>query len=86
MDRITAEAIARKTKALKHCMKLIEEINKKGSTIIKLGCTGVEFVVKQGDAMYFKLATTRAQLMEDVKSYEIVQKATNPKVLSTGKA
>lgn len=83
MDRVTAETIARKTRAMKHCMKLIKEINEKGSTVIKLGCTGVEFTVKQGDAMYFKLATTHAQLTEDVKSYEIVQHHINPKASPT---
>ena len=75
MDRITAETIAKKTRALKHCSKLITEINKKGQATIRLNCTGVEFVVHKGDAMYLKLATTHAQLTEDIKSYEIVQRA-----------
>ena len=75
MDRITAETIARKTKALKHCSKLIAKINKDGQATVRLNCTGVEFVVHKGDAMYLKLATIHAQLTEDIKSYEIVNRA-----------
>lgn len=72
---ITAEAIGKKARALKHCNKLLSKINKEGSAKIVLNCTGVEFVVHKGDAIHLKIQTTRAQLTEDINSYDIVRKA-----------
>lgn len=73
-----AEAIAKKHRALKHCNKLLAEIDKKGESKVILNNTGVTFVVHKGDAMYLKLSTTRAQLIEDIASYEIVKRETTP--------
>ena len=76
MDKYTAETIAKKARALKHCNKLLTEIDKKGSARISLNCTGVEFIVHKDDAVYLKLKTIRAQLTEDIESYNIVCAAT----------
>lgn len=75
-DFIAAQDLSKKVGALKHLTKKINEINKKGQAIIRLNNTGVELVAKKGDALYLKLATAHAQLTEDIKSYEIVQRAT----------
>ena len=83
MDRITAETISRKTKALKHCTKLLAKINKEGQATVRLNCTGVEFIVHKGDAMYLKLATIHAQLTEEIRSYEIVKRATTSPATAT---
>ena len=47
MDIVTAETIGKKSKALKHCDKLLSKIDKNGSAKVVLNCTGVEFVVPQ---------------------------------------
>lgn len=75
MDNITAENIGKKSRALKHCNKVIAEIDKKGSATITLNCTGVIFTVHKNDAIYLQLQATRAQLVQEIGSYEIVQKA-----------
>ena len=75
-ETITAQELSKKVGALKHLTKKLNEVNKNGQAIIRLNNTGVTFVVKKGDALYLKLATTHAQLTEDVKSYEIVKRAT----------
>jgi len=74
MNNSTAEILSRKVRALKHCNKVLDEIKKKGSAIITLNCTGVSFVVRQGDAIYLQLETTRAQLAQDIGSYEIIRR------------
>lgn len=78
MDNITAENIGKKSRALKHCNKVIAEIDKKGSATITLNCTGVIFTVHKNDAIYLQLQATRAQLIQEIGSYEIVQKASKP--------
>lgn len=75
MDNITAEMIGRKAKALKHCNKVLSEIDKKGFATISLNCTGVVFTVYKNDAIYLQLQTTRAQLVQEIGSYEIIQKS-----------
>ncbi len=74
MDNVVAENIGKKARALKHCNKVLEKIEKKGSTVITLNCTGVVFTVHKNDALYLQLQATRAQLIQDIGSYEIVQK------------
>lgn len=78
MDNITAENIGKKSRALKHCNKVIAEIDKKGSATITLNCTGVIFTVHKNDAIYLQLQATRAQLIQEIGSYEIVRKASKP--------
>ena len=80
MDNVTAEIISKKARALKHCNKVLETIEKKGSAVITLNCTGVIFTVQKNDAIYLQLQATRAQLIQDIGSYEIVQKATQQAV------
>lgn len=38
MDIVTAETIGKKSKALKHCDKLLSKIDKNGSAKVKLNC------------------------------------------------
>lgn len=71
MDKRTAEIIAKKVRALKHTNKVIAEIDRRGEKRICINCTGVEFIVRKNDAMYLKLQTTRAQLMEDINNYTV---------------
>lgn len=66
MDNVTAEIISKKTRALKHCNKVLETIEKKGSAVITLNCTGVVFTVRKNDAIYLQLQATRAQLIQDI--------------------
>ena len=73
MERIMAEEVGKKAKALKHCIKLLGTIEKKGSAEVVLNCTGVRFTVRSGDAMHLKIATTKAQLEEEIASFEIVR-------------
>lgn len=73
MENLTAEQIGRKARALKHCVKLIKEIDLKGQAIVTLNCTGVSFTVTKGDAMYFKIAATKANLASEIASYEFIK-------------
>lgn len=77
MDNITAEMIGRKAKALKHCNRVLSTIDKEGFATIKLNCTGVVFTVYKNDAIYLQLQTTRAQLVQEIGSFEIIQRATS---------
>lgn len=76
MDRVSAEDIGRKARALKHCIKVLGTIEKKGSAEIVLNCTGVKLVAHKNDALHLKIATTKAQLEEEIASYEIVRAST----------
>ena len=61
MDIVTAETIGKKSKALKHCDKLLSKIDKNGSASVKLNCTGVEFVVHKDDSLAKSGRATRSQ-------------------------
>ena len=82
MDNVTAEIISKKARALKHCIKVLSQIEKKGSAVITLNCTGVIFTVQRNDAIYLQLQATKAQLVQDIGSYEIVQKTTQQKTFT----
>lgn len=71
MDIVTAETIGRKSKALKHCDRLLSKIDKHGSATIKLNCTGVEFVVHKDDAIYCRIQSTKYRLLDEIRSYEL---------------
>ena len=73
-DIKTAEQISRKVRALKYFQGVIETADKKGSAIIKLNCTGAEFLLNRGDVLYLKVKTMIAKLSEEIASLEIVQK------------
>lgn len=75
-DIKTAEQISRKVRALKYFNGVIETADKKGSAIIKLNCTGAEFILNKGDVLYLKVKTMIAKLSEEIASLEIVQRAT----------
>lgn len=76
MDIVTAENIGKKSKALKHCDKLLTKIDKNGSAKVKLNCTGVEFVVHKDDAIYLRIQATKFALLDEIRSYEITTRAT----------
>lgn len=76
MDKMTAEIIGKKAKALKHCDKLLNKIDKYGEAKVLLNCTGVEFLVHKGDAIYLSLQKTKYALLCDIQSYEITVRET----------
>lgn len=75
MDSVTAENIGKKARALKHCDKLLAKIDKNGSAKVLLNCTGVEFIVHKGDAIYLSIQKTKYALLCDIQSYEITMRA-----------
>ena len=75
MDIVTAETIGKKSKALKHCDKLLSKIDKNGSAKVKLNCTGVEFVVHKDDAIYCRIQHTRYALLDEIRSYELTTRS-----------
>ena len=75
MDIVTAETIGKKSKALKHCDKLLSKIDKNGSASVKLNCTGVEFVVHKDDAIYCRIQRTKYALLDDIRSYELTTRS-----------
>ena len=78
MNKESAAKITRSFKAYKHLGKIIGRIESFGSTKICLGNTGVSFNVSKGDAMWYKLLTTKAALEEELASYEIIQQTNVP--------
>ena len=81
-DIKTAEQISRKVRALKYFQGVIETADKKGTTIIKLNCTGAEFVLNKGDVLYLKVKTMIAKLAEEIASLEIIQKTSTSQAQS----
>lgn len=75
MDIVTADTIGKKSKALKHCDKLIAEIDKKGFANVKLNCTGVEFTVRKDDAIYCRVQATKYALLDEIRSFELTTRA-----------
>lgn len=74
-----AEAIARKTKGLKHCDKLLKNIEKKGSIEIPLSGTGVVLPVAKGDAIHTLLQSIRFSLAHEINAIEIANSGSAPK-------
>jgi len=75
MDIVTAETIGKKSKALKHCDKLLSKIDKNGSAKVVLNCTGVEFVVHKDDAIYCRIQSTKYRLLDEIRSYELTTRS-----------
>ncbi|MCM1237453.1 MAG: hypothetical protein NC489_45890 [Ruminococcus flavefaciens] len=75
MDIVTAETIGKKSKALKHCDKLLNQIDKNGSAKVKLNCTGVEFVVHKDDAIYCRIQRTKYALLDEIRSFELTTRS-----------
>lgn len=71
MNKTTAENIGKKARALKHCEKLLNKIDKEGSAKIVLNCTGVEFIVEKNDAIYLTIQKQKYALLCDIQSYQI---------------
>lgn len=77
MDNFTAENIGKKSRALKHINKVLKRIDRYGSTQIALNCTGISFDVTKNDAFYLQLQVKRAELVAEIGSYEIIQRASS---------
>lgn len=75
MQRSAAEAIAKKSSALKHCTNLLAHIERYGSVDIKLGATGLVLPCKRGDAVHTLLQSVRFALIHEINSIEIVENA-----------
>lgn len=68
-----AALIERKSKALKHCNKLLEKIDKESFALVPLNNTGVVLRVEKDDPVYLRFKAIRAQLVVDINSLEIIQ-------------
>lgn len=77
MKHDVAEMIGRKARALKHCDKIIQTIDKQGRTEILIGNTGVVIPCEKNDAIYTMLQSIRFKLIHEINSMEIVSKV-NP--------
>ena len=74
MKHNVAELIGRKAKALKHCDKVIQTIDKNGKTEILLGNTGISIPCEKNDAIYSVLQSIRFKLAHEINSIEIVSR------------
>ena len=74
MKHNVAEMIGRKAKALKHCDKVIQTIDKHGRTEILLGNTGIAIPCEKNDAIYTMLQSIRFKLVHEINSIEIVSR------------
>ena len=66
MNLQSAKNIGRKARAYEHCVKLLQQIDKQGSATMKIGNTGIEFIVQKGDGIYLRLKTTLSSLTEEL--------------------
>lgn len=81
MNNEIAEIIGKKARALKHCNKLLKEIDKHGKMEVPLGNTGVVFVVHKNDAIYTRIQSTKFQLLDEINSYEITQRESVQRIM-----
>ena len=75
MTNEMAEIISRKVSALKNCNKVLAQIEKNGSAVIKVNCTGLSFTVNRGDAVYLTYKAMQSNLIREIGDYEIVQRS-----------
>lgn len=75
MDVTTAEKLAKKTRALKHCDKVLKEIDKKGEIEIRMNNTGVTFIVKKNDSIYLRYQSMKFKLLDEIHSIEVTERA-----------
>lgn len=75
MNKNEAKVISKKIRAFEHCEKVLARVEKYGSAVVKLNCTGVTFTVERGDALYLEFVAKHAALWRDIQSYRIVQEA-----------
>lgn len=74
MDKETAERIGKKSRALKHCEKILDQVDKHGSHKVILNNTGVEFIVHKDDAIYLRIQSTRCRLLEEIHLIEVSER------------
>lgn len=72
MNNKTAEVIGRKARALKHCEKLLREVDKNGQIEVKLGGTGMVIPCVKNDAIYTLFQSIKFQLVHEINAIEIV--------------
>lgn len=77
MDTRTAEIIAKKSRALKHCDKILEQCDKKGTHKVILNNTGVVIPVTKNDAIYLRIQSIKYQLIDELHSYQVSQSNTS---------
>lgn len=75
MNKFEAKEISKKIRAFEHCEKVLASVEKRGSAIVKLNCTGITFTVERGDALHLEFVAKHAALWRDIQSYRIVQEA-----------
>lgn len=75
MNKLEAKVISKKIRAFEHCEKVLARVEKHGSAVVKLNCTGITFTVERGDALYLEFVAKHAALWRDIQSYRIVQEA-----------
>lgn len=75
MNRFVAEVIGRKSRALKHCDKLLKSIEKEGQAVIKLNATGVSLPCTKGDSLHTLLMVERAKLAHEINIIEIAEES-----------
>lgn len=75
MKRSDAELIGKKARALKHCVKILELVDKRGSTEILLNNTGITIPCKKGDAMYTLLQSIKYALAHEINDIQVVSMA-----------
>ena len=75
MTNEMAEIISRKVRALKNCNKVLAQIEKNGSAVVKVNCTGLSFTVNRNDAIHLTYKAMQSNLVREIGDYEIVQRS-----------
>ncbi|MGN0819867.1 MAG: hypothetical protein ACI4M6_05670 [Christensenellaceae bacterium] len=86
MDTKTAEIIARKSRALKHCEKILGQCDKKGTHRVILNNTGVVIPVTKNDAIYLRIQSIKYQLIDELHSYKVSQSVASSSIKRTAPA
>lgn len=80
MDKISTsvniaptEHITKLTRALKYYRKILKQIDRNGSAVVKINCTGAEFVIDKGTIFETYFQHLAAKTAYELKSYSIVR-------------
>lgn len=76
-----AKLIGNKARGIKHCDKILKEVNERGSASMRVGNTGVIIPVVKGDAMHSMISSIRAKLQYEINSIEVTNGLTPSRTL-----
>lgn len=74
---------AKKIQALKYLDKKLKQIEDKGSTLIKIGCTGYSYTVQKGDIYHLDMKAKREAYAAEINAYQLIRAVPSPVSVAT---